>query len=69
MTAGRRAAQRGLRSDLHGAVVDRWWPYRVGMIVRRLKTRLHVRWSNGEIWRYDAAHTQFLSRYPADRDD
>ena len=50
-----------LRSDLTGAVVDRWWPHRVGTIVRRLKTRLHVQWSDGEIWRYDIAHAKFLS--------
>ena len=50
-----------LRSDLTGAVVDRWWPHRVGTIVRRLKTRLHVQWSDGEIWRYDTAHARFLS--------
>jgi len=55
-----RATKRGLRPDLSGAVVDRWWPYRVGTVVRRLKTRLHVRWSNGEIWSYDAAHARFL---------
>ena len=53
-------ARRGLRPDLTGAVIDRWWPHRVGTVIRRLKTRLHVRWSDGEIWRYDAAHTQFL---------
>jgi hypothetical protein len=53
-------AARGLRPELSGAVVDRWWPHRVGEVVRRLKTRLHVRWLDGEVWRYDAAHARFL---------
>jgi hypothetical protein len=53
-----------LRSDLVGRVVDRWWPDRVGTVVRRLKTRLHVQWSDGEIWRYDAAHARFLTAAP-----
>jgi hypothetical protein len=55
--------KRGLRPDLTGAVIDRWWPHRVGVVVRRLKTRLHVRWLDGEIWSYDTAHTQFLKLY------
>jgi hypothetical protein len=50
-----------LRPDLTGPVVDRWWPHRVGTIIRRLKTRLHVQWSDGEVWRYDAAHARFLA--------
>jgi hypothetical protein len=50
-----------LRPDLTGVVVDRWWPHRVGTIIRRLKTRLHVQWSDGEVWRYDAAHARFLA--------
>ena len=58
----RHAAKHELRPDLSGAVIDRWWPHRVGVIVGRLKTRLHVRWSDGEVWSYDAAHTQFLER-------
>jgi hypothetical protein len=53
-------AKRGLRPDLSAPVVDRWWPHRPGVVVRRLKTRLHVQWSDGEIWRYDAAHARFL---------
>lgn len=58
-----RVARSGLRPDLTGAVVDRWWGHRVGSVVKRLKTRLHVRWSDGEIWCYDRAHTQFLELY------
>ena len=61
MTA--RVAKRGLRPDLSGAVFDRWWPHRVGTVIRRLKTKLDGRWSDGEIWRYDASHTQFLQLY------
>jgi hypothetical protein len=57
-----RAVKHGLRLDLSGAVVDRWWPRRMGRVIRRLKTRLHVRWSDGEVWIYDAAHTQFLKQ-------
>lgn len=41
-------------------VFDRWWPYRLGKVVKALKTRTHVRWSDGEVWRYDKAHRQFL---------
>ena len=52
----------GLRPDLSGEVIDRWWPQRVGVVIGRLKTRLRVRWNDGEIWTYDAAHTQFLTR-------
>lgn len=43
-------------------VLDRWWPYRRGVIVKRLKTRLRVQWSDGEIWTYDLPHMQFLER-------
>ena len=53
-----------LRPDLDGAVIDRWWPQRTGYIAKRFKTCLHVRWSDGEIWRYDVAHTQFLEKAP-----
>jgi hypothetical protein len=41
-------------------VYDRWWRYRHGVVVKILKTRIHVRWSDGEIWSYDKAHQQFL---------
>jgi hypothetical protein len=43
------------------AVYDRWWPYRVGYVIKKLKTRIRVEWSNGEIWTYDQAHLQFLN--------
>jgi hypothetical protein len=43
-------------------VFDRWWPYRYGVVIKVLKTRLHVQWSDGEIWKYDQAHTQFLEK-------
>ena len=35
-------------------------PWRGGRVVRVLKTRVHVEWSDGELWRYDRAHTRFL---------
>lgn len=43
-------------------VFDRWWPYRYGVVIKRLKTRLHVRWSDGEVWNYDRPHMQFLEK-------
>lgn len=48
-------------------VFDRWWPDRLGIVEKRLKTRLHVRWSDGELWRYDVAHAQFLEVWAARR--
>lgn len=41
-------------------VYDRWWPWRIGTIVKVLKTRLHVQWADGETWVYDRPHEQFL---------
>lgn len=41
-------------------VYDRWWPYRPGKVIKVLKTRIHVRWFDGEVWSYDKAHQQFL---------
>lgn len=41
-------------------VFDSWWPWRVGRVVRQMKTRVRVCWSNGEEWTYDQAHLQFL---------
>jgi len=43
-------------------VYDRWWPWRVGTVVKRLKTRVRVMWSNGETWTYDIPHMQFLEK-------
>jgi hypothetical protein len=43
-------------------VYDRWWPDRLGVIVKRLKTRLDVLWSDGDTWRYDQPHMQFLEK-------
>lgn len=43
-------------------VIDTWWPWRFGRVVARSATRLTVRWSDGEIWRYDSAHARFLTR-------
>lgn len=44
-------------------VYDRWWPWRLGVVAKRTKTIVRVRWSDGETWKYDRAHRQFLSRY------
>ena len=41
-------------------VVDRWWPWRVGVIIKRGKSSCAVQWMDGEIWRYDRSHIQFL---------
>ena len=43
-------------------IYDSWWPWRIGRIIKRTKTHTHVRWLDGEVWRYDKAHTQFLRR-------
>lgn len=43
-------------------VFDRWWPYRHGVVIKRLKTRLRVQWSDGEVWTYDQPHMQFLEK-------
>lgn len=44
------------------AVFDRWWPYRLGVVVKRSKSSCWVRWTDGETWRYDRAHVKFLAR-------
>ncbi len=41
-------------------VYDRWWPWRVGVVVKRTKTTTHVCWEDGEVWTYDREHRQFL---------
>ncbi len=41
-------------------VSDCWWPWRVGVVVQRLKTVARVRWSDGTVWRYDRSHLRFL---------
>lgn len=44
-----------------GAIVhDRWWPWRLGRVLRVGKTCTRVRWSDGTEWSYDKAHRQFL---------
>jgi hypothetical protein len=43
-------------------VHDVWWPFRVGKVTRVLKTRVHVEWPDGEVWKYDLAHTKFLRK-------
>jgi len=45
-------------------VYDRWWPWRVGKIIKILKTRVKIEFPNifGEksIVTYDKAHLKFL---------
>lgn len=43
-------------------VYDRWWPWRLGSVTRVLRTRVHVRWSDGEECSYDREHLPFLVR-------
>jgi hypothetical protein len=43
-------------------VYDRWWPYRLGRVTKRTKTRVTVEWLDGETWTYDKAHLQFLEK-------
>jgi hypothetical protein len=47
-----------LKKDDH--VHDKGWPWRLGVVIRVLKTRVHVQWTGGEVWNYDLPHTQFL---------
>lgn len=41
-------------------VRDRWWPWRIGVVSKRSKTRTHVTWLDGEVWNYDRPHARFL---------
>lgn len=45
-----------------GRVVDRWWRWRNGFVVKRSKSSVWVRWEDGQTWRYDRAHQQFLEK-------
>lgn len=52
-------------------VYDRWWPWRLGIVLKVLKTRLHVKWLSGynneadRLWIYDIPHSKFLVRLNA----
>jgi hypothetical protein len=49
---------------LNQIVYDSWWPWRLGKIVKVLKTRIHVMWiDNGRVDSYDKPHQQFLKVY------
>jgi hypothetical protein len=44
-------------------VYDAWWPWRLGVVVRVLKTRIKVRYNGLDVvWSYDVAHQRFLRR-------
>jgi len=43
-------------------VYDRWWPWRAGTVVKRMKTRARILWSDGTTWTYDTPHMQFLEK-------
>jgi hypothetical protein len=44
-------------------VCDAWWPNVYGVITKKLKTRLWVKFTEqGDPWKYDVSHTQFLSK-------
>jgi hypothetical protein len=46
--------------DPRTLVHDSWWPWRVGTVIKRGKATAAVQWSDGEVWRYDRDHLQFL---------
>lgn len=52
------------RPRRYDVVQDRWWPWRIGRVIKVMKTRIKVRWAHGEIETYDNAHLQFLERLP-----
>lgn len=41
-------------------VFDRWYWWRIGAIVKVMKTRVDIYWSSGATQRYDRDHVQFL---------
>jgi hypothetical protein len=41
-------------------VLDSWWPWRIGTVIRVGKTRVRVRGQDGVEWSYDKPHMQFL---------
>ena len=43
-------------------VYDRWWPWRIGRVVKVLRTRVKIRFQDTptRISTYDNAHCQFL---------
>lgn len=49
-----------MKFKVKDVVYDSWWPWRVGSIIKVLKTRLHIEWADGKIWIYDLAHMKFL---------
>jgi hypothetical protein len=44
------------------SVYDSWWPHRIGRVLKVLKTRLHVQWSDGQVVTYDKPHQRFLRK-------
>lgn len=44
-------------------VFDRWWTHRLGTVIKRSKSSIHVKWSDEEVWRYDTPHSKFLTKY------
>ncbi len=45
-------------------VFDVDWPWRWGVVRKRLLTRLYVEFYDDEEVKYDVAHTQFLRKAP-----
>jgi hypothetical protein len=60
----RRGAADMVSLEIHKrrVVYDRWWPHRLGKIVKRTKTTAHVRWSDGEVWPRDLRSACVSSR-------
>jgi len=44
-------------------VVDEWWPWRFGTVIKSTKRTTHVRWLGGDVWKYDRTHMKFLKRH------
>lgn len=53
------------RFTLRARVRDQWWPWRCGAVTHAMRGgRVHVQWDDGETWKYDRDHVQFLERVP-----
>ncbi len=60
---GTRSGARGMKLPqvkIGLQVFDRWWPWRIGVIVKKSRTRVWVQFSPSEVTRFDFAHLQFL---------
>ncbi len=42
------------------AVYDRWWFWRSGIIIKKFKNTLHIKWLGGKIAIYDREHVEIF---------